>query len=327
MYTSKDIETRTIFVINCIEHNRNMRVSNGELLLEEKQDDVYRTLTKIPFQKLLALFIIGHITITTPLIEKCKKFNVALVVLKPNLRPVFYWANSAEANYLLRQKQYEYASNDLSIAKTIIKNKIHNQQIALKKTRKKDTSTTSAIDSCRLALNTIDDITEYNQLLGLEGFISKNYFSAYYQDLGWKSRMPRTKQDIINVTLDIGYTILFNYMECFVRMFGFDLYIGIYHRAWFKRKSLICDLIEPFRCIIDHAVLLAFNHKQFIKSDFIYRKSEYHLKLDCCAKYYNVFYKALIGYKKEIFSYIQAYYRCFMQKKSQKEYPIFDFEK
>lgn len=45
MYTSKDIETRTIFVINCIEHNRNMRVSNGELLLEEKQDDVYRTLT------------------------------------------------------------------------------------------------------------------------------------------------------------------------------------------------------------------------------------------------------------------------------------------
>lgn len=112
-----------------------------------------------------------------------------------------------------------------------------------------------------------------------------------------------------------------------MRMFGFDLYIGVYHRAWFKRKSLICDLIEPFRCIIDHAVLLAFNHKQFVKSDFIYRKSEYHLKLDCCAKYYNVFYKALIGYKKEIFSYIQAYYRCFMQKKSQKEYPIFDFEK
>ena len=36
MFTHKDIETRTIFVVNCIEHHRGVRVSNGELLLEEK---------------------------------------------------------------------------------------------------------------------------------------------------------------------------------------------------------------------------------------------------------------------------------------------------
>ncbi len=29
----------------------------------------------------------------------------------------------------------------------------------------------------------------------------------------------------LNVTLDIGYSILFNFMECFIRMFGFDLYV------------------------------------------------------------------------------------------------------
>lgn len=86
MFTHKDIEMRTIFVVNCIEHDRSLRVNSGELMLEEIEGDKKKTLTKFPFQKLLALFIIGHITVTTPLIDKCKKHGVALVVMKPNLR-------------------------------------------------------------------------------------------------------------------------------------------------------------------------------------------------------------------------------------------------
>lgn len=99
--------------------------------------------------------------------------------------------------------------------------------------------------------------------MGLEGTVAKAFFAAYFQDLNWHGRHPRMKSDIINVVLDIGYTILFNFMESFLRMFGFDLYVGVYHRLWFKRKSLVCDLIEPFRCIVDHTVLLGFNRKQF----------------------------------------------------------------
>ena len=38
MFTHKDIEQRTIFVINCIKE-RSLRVSNGELLLEERVED------------------------------------------------------------------------------------------------------------------------------------------------------------------------------------------------------------------------------------------------------------------------------------------------
>ena len=120
MYTFKDLEVKTIFVINCIDHERSLRVKNGELLLEERNDEKDKTLTKIPFQKLLALFVIGHLTVTTPLLEKCKKYNVALVVVKPNLRPVFYWADYAEANFLLRKKQYEYSEDDITIAKHIV---------------------------------------------------------------------------------------------------------------------------------------------------------------------------------------------------------------
>jgi CRISPR-associated endonuclease Cas1 len=292
-------------------------------MLEEITDAGKTTLTKFPFQKLLALFIIGHITVTTPLIEKCKKFNVALVVLKPNLRPVFYWSNSAEANYLLRQHQYTLPVDDISIAKILVYNKIYNQIANLKNTRRKDCITVAAIANCQTILNGIDDIVDYNQLMGNEGIAAKSYFTAYFQNLSWRGRYPRTKCDIINVTLDIGYTILFNYIECFVRMFGFDIYKGVYHRQWFKRKSLICDLIEPFRCIVEHTVLLAFNRKQFKEKDFVLKNSEYQLKKDRAQDYYHIFYDALIKHKSDIFRYVQAYYRCFMGRKSVKTYPQF----
>ena len=322
MFTHKDIEYRTIFFINCIE-DRNLRVSNGELLLEDVAEK--KTLTKLPFQKILAIFVVGHISVTTPLIEKCQKNNVALVVMRQNLRPIFYWSNSAEANYLLRQKQYRYAKNNLSIARVLVKNKIQNQLILLGKTKQKNDLIDAAKNFCEGVLPIIPTITDYSQLMGMEGIAAKNFFEAYFQQHEWKARMPRTKIDVVNATLDIGYTILFNFIECFTRMFGFDVYVGVYHRLWFKRKSLICDLMEPFRCIIDNTVRTALAKKQFKKNDFVLIKNEYRLKYEKNGEYCRIFYDSLIPYKMEIFKYIQDYYRSFMQDKPEEFYPQFKY--
>ena len=325
MFSHKDLEHRTIFVVNCI-NKRNVRVSNGELLLEEQvQDsDKMKTLTKLPFQKILALFIIGHISITTPLIEKCQKFGVALVVMKLSLRPVFYWANTAEANFLLHQRQYDFDKEDISIARIIVKNKIANQIKALADTRRKDDLTQQSRSTMKACIDKLPDINDYNALMGIEGTAAKAFFNAFYQDYDWHQRRPRAKCDALNATLDIGYTMLFNYIECFVRMFGFDLYVGVYHRLWFKRKSLVCDLMEPFRPIIDKAVRTAWNRRQFSEQDFVVHKGEYRLKHEKNGDYCRVIFDALIPYKADVFKYIQAYYRCFMCRKSTNQYPTFE---
>lgn len=322
MFTHKDIEFRSIFVINCLEH-RTLRVSNGELMLEETLEEGAKTLTKLPFQKILMLFVIGHISITTPLIEKCKKFNVGLVVTNLSLRPVFFESNSAESNFLLRQRQYTLSKEDISIAKVLMKNKFANQLSLLQKTRMQDEQTIKAKAVCERALMLVEKQKDYNKLMGLEGGVSKAFFSAYFQTNGWKARQPRVKNDAINAILDIGYTILFNYIECFVRMFGFDVYVGVYHRLWFRRKSLICDLIEPFRCIIDKTVRTAFNRKQFSNKDFNINKGEWRLKFEKNKDYSKVFFDALLPYKMEIFKYVQSYYRCFMRGADMVSYPKF----
>lgn len=325
MFTHKDIECRSIFVINCI-NERSLRVSSGELLLEEQieNSDKMKTLTKMPFQKILALFVIGHIRITTPLIEKCQKFNVALVVMKPSLRPVFFWANSAEANFILHQQQYNLDKEDISIAKVIVENKIFNQLSAINDTRRKDELTLHAKQLLQGCLDTLPDISDYDSLMGIEGTAAKSFFKTFYQDYEWHQRKPRTKCDSLNATLDIGYTILFNYVECFLRMFGFDLYVGIYHRMWFKRKSLVCDIMEPFRPIIDKTVRTALNRKQISEKDFKVEKGEYLLKREKNADYCRIFFDALIPYKTEVFRYVQSYYRCFMGQKSTPLYPKFE---
>ena len=323
MFTNKDIEYRGVFVINCI-NERDLRVSSGELLLEDLQEK--RTLTKLPFQKILALFIIGHIRITTPLIEKCKKHNVALVVMKPTLRPVFYWADSAEANFLIRQRQYAFDKEDISIARIIVANKISNQKVLLQKTRKRDDLTIMAIDRCQFYENAALNSVEYTELMGIEGRMAKLFFTAYFQEMGWTGRKPRIKSDYINSTLDIGYTHLFNFIECFVRMFGFDIYVGVYHRLWFKRKSLICDLMEPFRCIIDKTVRTAINRRQFSETDYTINKGEYRLKLENNKIYSQVFFDTLVLYKSDIFKYVQSYYRCFMGNKEISQYPKFNLQ-
>lgn len=323
MFTHKDIENRSLFVINGTEHQR-IRVSAGRLMLEDTETK--KAITKLPFPKILSLMVVGHTTITTALIEHCNKHGIPLVVMKPNFRPVFYFGNMAEANFLLRKKQFEHNKGILPIAKVLIKNKISNQLILLSKTREKNNLVHIAKETANHSFMLIDNIDDYRELMGIEGQIAKLFFKAYFDFADWQQRLPRVKQDTLNATLDIGYTMLFNYIECMTRLFGFDPYMGVYHQLWFRRKSLVCDLMEPFRCIIEHQIRKSLKYGTFKPSDFENRKNAYYLKSEFRKIYVKVFFEAIINHKSEIYKYVQQYYRCFMGRKSVTNYPMFNYE-
>ncbi|MFN3916990.1 MAG: type V CRISPR-associated endonuclease Cas1 [Flavobacteriales bacterium] len=323
MFTHKDIENRSLFVINGTEH-QSLKVSVGRLMLYDTKTE--KAITKLPFSKILALMVVGHTTLTSALIESCNKHGIPIVVMKPNFRPVFYFGNMAEANFLLRKKQFEFPKGNLDIAKQLIINKAHNQWSLLNKTREKTDKIKLAKSNIEKSIALMEDVSDYRELMGLEGKVAKLYFQAYFEFADWKNRMPRVKQDTINATLDIGYTILFNYIESMTRLFGFDPYIGVYHQLWFRRKSLVCDLMEPFRCIIEHQIRKSIKYGTFKPTDFELVKNSNYLKSEHRRVYTRVFYEAIINNKSEIYRYIQQYYRCFMGKKSVNQYPTFDYE-
>lgn len=320
MFSNKDIEHRQIFVINGLD-NRKIHLVSFQLGIYDTEREQY--LTKIPFNKILALFIVGHATLTTPMIDRCNKNGVSIIVVKPNFRLVFAYGKMAEGNFLLRQRQHYFPKDQTDIAKVLMQSKIANHKRLLQKTRKRSTDFLKAIATCDDALEKLPQQNDLKGILAIEGRVAKEFFATYYADLNWIGRMQRTKIDMTNAILDIGYSILFNFVECMLRLFGFDLYVGVYHQLWFQRKSLVCDLVEPFRALIDQSIRKNLNYKKFKPEDFEVKQGRYYLKKSENQKYYETFFRDVTAYKMDIFLFIRQYYRHFMGRKSVSSYPIF----
>ena len=135
--------------------------------------------------------------------------------------------------------------------------------------------------------------------------------------------MPRTKVDEINILLDIGYTFLFNFIVALLLLYGFDTYKGVYHTLFFQRKSLSCDIMEPFRSIIDRQISKSFNLKQIDFADFKKTKDgSYFLSYDKQNKYLRFFSEAIMEQKEEIFVFVREYY-YFIMKDGGVDFPVF----
>lgn len=111
---------------------------------------------------------------------------------------------------------------------------------------------------------------DYLTVMGIEGNAAKVYFPRMFDNVNWNGRKPRIKNDYINVTLDIAYTMLFNIVDAMLQVYGFDTYYGVFHKCFYMRKSLVCDLMEPMRPIVDYAIRKAINLGQCKKKISIY---------------------------------------------------------
>ncbi|NCP67646.1 type V CRISPR-associated endonuclease Cas1 [bacterium] len=275
---------------------------------------------QVPFHKIFAIFVVGNCTLSSVFIKRCHQYGVMLILTEKTLAVYAQIGGETEGNFLLREKQYQ-ARYAFKAAQTIVANKIYNQHQLIKKVRPQTADLKQACAQIKTGLKKVAESQDEASLRGLEGNAAKVFFSAYFKDLNWQGRKPRTKYDEINVLLDIGYTFLFYFIDAHLRLYGFDRYKGVYHTEFYQRQSLTCDLVEPFRCLIDQAILKAFNLKQFDREDFEIKKQQYHLKKDAILKYNKLFLQAIMSEKEAIFVYIQQFYRN--QMKNESHFPEF----
>lgn len=319
MMSKNDFVEKQIIIVNLRDGDK-MCFSNDNLLVKDKSGKIKHQST---CHLLLAILVIGNFTITNAMIVKAKKFGFSIFFLSSSLRVLNSIHNGIEGNVLLHRKQYEY--NSIEIGKRIIKNKIETERKALMLERKKTVSQKDVIKEFDNYLENFDKWPEdLNSLLSIEGVCAKKYFYCMFKDFDWEGRKPRTKCDIINACLDIGYSVLFNYIDMLLSLYDFDKYVGVLHKEFWKRKSLVCDLMEPFRCIIDRKIIKAINLKQINPDDFRIYENRYCLVSQKNSKYLSLFAEAIIEYKEELFKYIQQYYRSFVKGKDYEKYPWFE---
>lgn len=282
---------------------------NTNLIL--KNDD-----NKIKLQytcyKIFAIFVIGGISITSVLIEQAKKYSFSIVLLTSSFKEYEIIANGLVGNTFLRKRQYIF-DNCLGVSKFIIKNKIQNQLEIIQHIRCKNEYQKNTIKLLKTYLNNILIIKNNYELMGIEGSASKIYFKSVFNNINWNGRQPRVKRDITNLLLDIGYTMLFNIVKAMLLLYGFDTYYGNLHQEFYKRESLVCDIIEPFRPIIDYKIRRMFNLNQINKNDFGVKNDKYYLKPEANSIYIEELLKEILVYKECMFNFIKNYYRWFMK--------------
>lgn len=295
-------EHQLLFVTGSEISENQLSFRNENVLL--KRDE--RIVNQISCHKLLAVFVVGECTLTSVLFRKAKEFGVSIFLLKNNFDCYAQVTSVASGNYILRAKQYRALTHEeFEIAKKLVAHKIENQSKILKERKLQIGLFDSQINA---VVKAPDDAT----LRGIEGSASRMFYQMYLKPIGWRRRMPRAKSDPANVLLDIGYTFLFNMTDSLLSLFGFDTYKGVYHKQFFQRKSLACDLMEPMRCIIDRQLLKSYNLKQIDEKDFLCKNDIWSLPYNKQKKYTEIFAGSLMERKEDIFCYIRSYYYYIM---------------
>ena len=293
--------------------------SNDNIVVKDKAG---KTKYQSTCYRLFMLCIVGNISITSGLIQRSKKFGFSICLMSMTFKVYEVIGARMEGNTLLRKHQYTYEGAEIGIR--IEKNKIINQSDALRKIRVKNQYIKEGIALLDSLSDSLCENMDYLTVMGIEGNAAKVYFPRMFDNVNWNGRKPRIKNDYINVTLDIAYTMLFNIVDAMLQVYGFDTYYGVFHKCFYMRKSLVCDLMEPMRPIVDYAIRKAINLGQCKKEDFDLYGSRWYLQMKYNATYIQFIMAAILDYKDDIFLYIQKYYRFFMKMKSVEQFPSFE---
>lgn len=319
MFTAPDFSKKQIV---CVFFNEGEKLafSNDNIVVK----DIHG---KIKFQctcyRLFLVIAVGHTSITSALIQKADKFGFFIALMTSGFRLYSVLGAAKEGNTLLHSKQYHYS--DIGIARIIAANKMSNQLIELKSVHNKNESIKDAVALIPTYLEKATMASSINELMAYEGLTSKVYFKNHFNNVLWQGRQPRIKHDYINSVLDIGYTLLFSFIDSLLSSYGFDTYCGVYHKQFYMRKSLVCDIVEPFRVIIDHEIKKAINLKQIKADDFLLINGQYRLKWELSPQYTQLLMKPILENKERIFAYIQSYYRAFMKELPAESFPTFEW--
>lgn len=129
------------------------------------------------------------------------------------------------------------AKNDLWAK--IVKNKILNQSLMLNKIKN---------DKYNLLNSYIYEVISGDKT-NREGHAAKVYFNSLFG-----KNFVRNDSDNINSALNYGYAILLSTINKEVISNGYLTQLGIHHKNEFNEFNLSCDLMEPFRVIVDNFV-------------------------------------------------------------------------
>ena len=280
-------------------HGISMNVDGGKLHIQDGHDfnrpnpDNY--IFKPKFIDLDNIVVYGHSgNISLDAIRWLTKQNVPLTVLNwdgrllTSIMPLEYKSSN------IRMGQYQAYGNGqrVDIAKKFIDAKIKNSIAVLEWLGKRYPEVATANNERMKIIDTnralMPKAARIKDVMGIEGMVAHHYWAVlatifdkkmeFDGRVYGKTTRPMGAVDPINALFNYGYSILESQCWKALNSVGLDPHVGFMHEMNPSKAPLVYDLQEPFRWIVDVAVMSALEKEIFTKKDFI-RTENYNIRI------------------------------------------------
>lgn len=259
---------RTVVITN----QAKLNYKNRFLVVKQELEEKYIHLSEIDTVIIDSI----SVSISTYLLKELANNKINIILCDEKHNPfgemIPYYSNYNTSKKIMNQSKWTKKKKD-EIWTKIVENKIKNQAFLLKKCKK---------NKSNILLNYIKELT-LGDKTNREGHAAKVYFNSLFG-----KQFSRDLDNEINSALNYGYAILLSTVNKEIANNGYITQLGVHHKNEFNPFNLTCDLMEPFRIVIDHFVyhnkervldkeykmdiVNIFNHK------FLYNKKTYTLK-------------------------------------------------
>jgi CRISP-associated protein Cas1 len=205
-------------------------------------------------------------------------------------------AHAIERKLVEAQLEAQKSGTGSKISQWLIAEKITNSLTTLRSAFPRSPAIDLAVEKIRLDAERIKrrPISSISDLLGIEGRVAAAYFGAWVSfPLKWdgvrhrsipedwkqigprasmatdKSHRNRHATHPVNAMLNYAYGVLEHQVRMQILAAGLDPTIGFLHGAYRNKPTLVYDLMEPLRPIVDRQVLEFIRRNVFVPDDFL----------------------------------------------------------
>ncbi|MDZ7262789.1 MAG: CRISPR-associated endonuclease Cas1 [candidate division KSB1 bacterium] len=248
---------------------------------EVKVDDQKQVVSA---KKVQSILITTGCAFSSDAIELAMNHNIDVVFLDKFGQPFGrVWQSKLGSTTRIRRRQLEISETDegLKLVTEWVTTKLNNQIDFLEELQRHRPPKAEKLNDYLATLKqTRDKIAHLSgtleekrgSLMGLEGGAGHAYFAALAylvpEPFKFEGRSRQPARDEFNAMLNYSYGILYSMVERACILAGLDPYLGFLHTDNYNKKSLVFDLIEPFRILGEKTTFYLFSKRQVKKEYF-----------------------------------------------------------
>jgi len=248
--------------------------------LVKNEDKVF----EVSVKKVDSILITTSTYLSTDAVKFAVDNNIDIIFLDYYGNPYGrVWHSKLGSTTLIRRKQLESSTGEkgLNLSKEWIICKIENNVDFLKSLANSRPNKEKVINEYVISLEkkiymlqkmkgSLEE--KRNSIMAIEGMAGKEYFGTLNYIMPdrfkFKGRSRSPAKDEFNCLLNYGYGVLYSMVEKGCILAGLDPYIGFIHTDNYNKKSLVFDLIEMFRILVDKTVIYLFSKRKIKKEYF-----------------------------------------------------------